>query len=107
MRKSLAQVAKASSNRHHALYVVGEHIERHLSCHLRQPFREKVRCSHPALDGAERMFRCRTTHCHFLWMVIEARLHSLKHGLVLPSGDQSLLASGAAMLDSATLTGVG
>src|SRR6476646_1069409 len=96
-----------ADDRHRALYVVGEHIERHLSCHLRQPFREKVRCSHPALDGAERMFRCRTTHCHFLWMVIEARLHSLKHGLVFPSGDQSLLASGAAMLDSATLTGVG
>jgi hypothetical protein len=36
-------------------------------------------------------------------MVIEARLHSLKHGLVFPSGDQSLLAGGAAMLDSANL----
>jgi hexosaminidase len=47
-----------ADDRHHALHVVGEHIERHLGCHLRQPFREKVRCSHPALDGAERMFRC-------------------------------------------------
>ena len=59
------------------------HIERHLGCHFRQPFREKVRCSHPALDGAERMFRCLTTYRHFFRMLIEACLHSFEHGLVL------------------------
>ena len=53
------------------------------------------------------MFRCLATHCHFFWMLIETGLHSLEHGLVLPPGDQSFLAGGAAMLDSATLTGVG
>src|ERR1700736_3504881 len=72
-----------------------------------QPFREKARCSHPAFDGAEGMFRCLTTHCLFFRMLIETCLHSLEHGLVLPSGDQSFLAGGAAMLDCATLTGVG
>ena len=89
------------------LHVVGEHIERHLGCYSRKPFHEKVRCSHPALDSAERMFCRLTTHCHLFWMMIETCLHSLKHGFVLPSGDQSFLAGGAATLDSATLTGVG
>ena len=39
--------------------------------------------------------------------MIETCLHNLKHGFVLPSGDQSFLAGGAATLDSATLIGVG
>ena len=60
-----------ADDRHHALHVVGEHIERHLGGHLRQPLREKVRCTHPALDGAERMLRCLTTQGHLFRMVVE------------------------------------
>ena len=50
---------------------------------------------------------CLTSHCHFFRMAIETCLHSLEHGLVLPSGDPSFVAAGAATLDRATLTGVG
>src|SRR6476661_10679012 len=78
-----------ADDRHHALHVVGEHIERHLGCYSRKPFHEKVRCSHPALDSAERMFCRLTTHCHLFWMMIETCLHSLKHGFVLPSASAS------------------
>src|SRR5262249_12529740 len=66
-----------------------------------------VRCSHPTLDGAEGMLRCLTTHCHFFRVLVETCLYSLEHGLVLPSGDPSFLAGGAAMLDGAALARVG
>src|SRR6202035_6114754 len=94
----LGSTAKTSINLTTPMIAItrGEHIERHLGCYSRKPFHEKVRCSHPALDSAERMFCRLTTHCHFFWMMIETCLHSLKHGFVLPSGDQSFLAGGAA-----------
>src|SRR6266481_4187848 len=84
------QQAGHADDRHHALHVVGEHIERHLGCHIREASCEKVCCTHPALDGAEGMFHCRTTHCHFFRMVIETGLHRLQHGLMLPSCDAPL-----------------
>src|ERR1700730_5674719 len=84
------QQPRHADDRHHALHVVGEHIERHLGCHFRQASHEKVCCTHPALDGAEGMLHCRTPRCHFFWMLIETRLHSLKHYLVFPTCDAPL-----------------
>jgi hypothetical protein len=43
------QQRSRADDRHHALHVAGEHIERHLSGHFGQPLRKKVRPSHPAL----------------------------------------------------------
>src|SRR5262249_12030144 len=50
------------------------------------------------------MVRCRTTHCHFFRMVIETCLHSLKHGLVFPTCDPTLLTCRALALERARLT---
>src|SRR5450759_5263750 len=44
---------------------------------------------------------------HLFRMFVEPALHRLKNVLVLPSGDPSLLAGGAAVLDGAVLAGVG
>src|SRR5450759_3340613 len=44
---------------------------------------------------------------HLLRMLVEPALHRLKNVLVLPSGDPSLLAGGATVLDGAALAGVG
>ena len=44
---------------------------------------------------------------HLLRMLVEPALHGLENVLMLPSGDPSLLAGGAAMLDGAALAGVG
>src|SRR5260370_9828939 len=40
-------------------------------------------------------------------MLVEPTLHRLENVLMLPSGDPSLLAGGAAVLDGAALAGVG
>src|SRR5450830_880600 len=44
---------------------------------------------------------------HLLRMLVEPALHRLKNVLMLPSGDPSFLASGAAVLDAATLAAFG
>jgi hypothetical protein len=44
---------------------------------------------------------------HGLRVLVEALLYGLQYMLMLPAGDPSLLANGAALFDSATLTGVG
>jgi hypothetical protein len=40
---------------HHAREIVGEHVQRHLSCYLRQRLHQKVRRPHPHLQRGERM----------------------------------------------------
>ena len=44
---------------------------------------------------------------HSVWVLIEALLYGLQHVLMLPARDPPLLASGAALFNSAALTGVG
>src|SRR5476649_1578777 len=44
---------------------------------------------------------------HLLRMLVEPALHRLENGLMFPSGDPSLLAGGATVLDGAALAGVG
>jgi hypothetical protein len=53
------------------------------------------------------MFGRLTTLAHGLRVLVEALLYRLQDMLMFPAGDPSLLASGAAVFDSATLTGVG
>jgi hypothetical protein len=40
---------------------------------------------------------------HLLWMLVEPTLHRLEDVLMLPPGDPSFLAGGAAMLDGTVL----
>src|SRR5665648_423246 len=44
---------------------------------------------------------------HLLRMLVEPTLHRLENALMFPSGDPSLLAGGATVLDGAALAGVG
>src|SRR6187455_222327 len=44
---------------------------------------------------------------HLLRMFVEPALHGFENVLMLPSGDPTLLAGGAAVLDGAALAGVG
>lgn len=44
---------------------------------------------------------------HLLRMFVEPALHGLENVLMFPSGDPSLLAAGASLLDGAALAGIG
>jgi hypothetical protein len=70
-----------------------------------EPIRQEVRRSHPGLHRAEGMLDGLAPLTHGMWVLIEPALHGLKHGLVLPAGDATLLACGAAALDRAGSTG--
>jgi hypothetical protein len=82
-------------------------VQRHLGGDLGQTFHKEVRRPHPHLQRAEGMFRRLATLAHGLGVLVETLLYGLQYMLVLPARDPSLLASGAAAFDSATLTGVG
>src|ERR1019366_6922722 len=58
-------------------------------------------------DGPERMLYGPPAHAHLVRVAVEPVLHRLENGLVLPSGDPSLLAGGAALLDGAAMAGMG
>jgi hypothetical protein len=62
---------------------------------------------HPHLQCTEGMFGRLATLAHGLRVLVEALLYGLQYMLMLPAGDPSLFASGAALFNSATLTGVG
>ena len=47
------------------------------------------------------MFDCLATLTHGLRVLVEALLYGLQYMLMLPAGDPSLLASGAAILERA------
>src|SRR4029077_5773476 len=66
-----------------------------------------VGCTHPGLDRAEGMLDRLAPLAHLLRMLVEPALHCLENVLLLPSGDPSFLAGGAAVLDGAALAGVG
>src|SRR5674476_496276 len=68
---------------------------------------QEVGCSHPGLDRAEGMLNRLAPLAHLFRMFVEPALHRLKNVFVLPSGDPSLLAGGAVMLDGAALPGIG
>jgi hypothetical protein len=77
-------------NRHHALHVIGEHVERHLGRDLGQRHRQEVRPAHPAFDGAEGMLGRLSAQPHGIGIFVEARLHRLEHRLMLPARDPPL-----------------
>ena len=82
-------------------------MQRHLAGYAWQSLHQEMGGSHPGLYRAEGMFDRLASLPHFLWMFIEPALHRLENVLMLPSGDQSFLGGGAAMLDGAVLAGVG
>src|SRR6516162_3064095 len=53
------------------------------------------------------MLGCLATLAHGVRVPVEALLYGLQHILILPARDSSLLASGAALFDSAAQTSVG
>jgi hypothetical protein len=87
--------------------IVGEHVQRHLGSDLGQTFHQEVGRPHPHLQCTEEMFGRLATLAHGLRVLVEAFLDGLQYMLMLPAGDPSLFASGAALFNSATLTGAG
>ena len=92
---------------HDARQIVGQDMQRHFGGDHWQRLHQEVGCAHPGLDRAERVLDRLAPLAHLLWMFVEPALHRLENMLMVPSGDQSFLAGGAAMLDGATLTGGG
>jgi hypothetical protein len=76
-------------------------------CHAWQGLHQEVCCVHPGLDRAEGMLDRLTPLAHLLRMLIEPALHRLTDVLVLPPGDPSLFAGGAAVFDGTALARVG
>src|SRR5262245_58001442 len=87
--------------------LIGEYVQRHLGGDLGQTLHQEVRRPHPHLQRGEGMFGRLATLAHGLRVLVEALLYGLQYLLMLPAGDPSLLASGAALFNSATLTDVG
>ena len=96
-----------SDDVHDAREIVGQHVQRHLGGDPWQRLHQEVRCAHPGLDRAEGMLNRLAPLAHLLRMLVEPALHRLENMLMLPSGDPSLLAGSAAVLDDAALAGVG
>lgn len=92
---------------HDAREVVGQHVQRHLGGNPWQRLHQEVRSSHPGFDRAEGVLDRLAPLAHLLRMLVEPALHRLENVLMLPSGNPSLLASGAAVLDDAALAGGG
>jgi hypothetical protein len=64
---------------HHAFEIVGQHVKAHLSAYAGQRSTEKVRSTHPELDGAKRMFHRSSAHSHALGFAIEPLLHGFEY----------------------------
>src|SRR5450759_4668935 len=92
---------------HDAREVAGQHVQRHLGGNPWQRLHQEVGCSHPGLDRSEGMLNRLAPFAHLFRMFVEPALHRLENVLMLPSGDPSFLASGAAVLDAAALAGFG
>ncbi len=90
-----------------AFEIAGQHVQRHFGADPFQRLHLEVRRAHPGLDGAERVLGRLAPPTHLLRMLVEPLLDGLENVLVLPAGDAALLARGAAMLDGASLAGVG
>ena len=82
-------------------------MQRHLGGDLWQRLHHEVGCAHPGLDGAEWVLDRLASQTHLLRMLVEPALHRLDNVLMLPSGDQPLLGSGAGILDGAVLACLG
>lgn len=66
-------------------------MQTHLGTDPRQGFHLEVRCTHPALDGAERMFNSRASHAHAVRLFIEARLGTIQNVRMHPATDTDLI----------------
>src|SRR5204863_5651907 len=78
-----------------------------LGSHPWQRLHQEMGSSHSGFDRVEGMLNCFASVAHLLRMLVEPVLHRLENVLMLPSGDASLLAGGAVMLDGAILAGIG
>jgi hypothetical protein len=92
---------------HHPLQIVGKHMEAHLRADPAQGLRQKMRRSHPRLDGPERMLDRLPPELHFFGCSIEPLLHGFEHALMFPSLDAPFLAGHAFGLERAILAGGG
>ena len=92
---------------HHAFHVVGQDVQRHLGADVLERFHLEVCRSHPRLYRPEGMLNRLAPLAHLHRMLVEPTLYRIENGLMLPSGDPSLLAGGAAVFDGTALADVG
>ena len=79
-------------------------MQRHLGGHLGQTLHQEVRRPHSHLQRAEGMFDCLATLAHSLRVFVEALLDGFQYMLMLPPGNASLRAGGAAFFEGTVAT---
>ena len=65
---------------------------------------QKMGCSHPGFESAERVLNRLASYSHAIWSVIQTSLHGLKNVFMFPSAHTSIGAWSAFCLDVALLT---
>jgi hypothetical protein len=60
-----------------------------------QPFHKEMRLPHPELQGSEGMLHRAAPYSHYIWLLVQPVLNSLKCRFVLPAFNAALLASSA------------
>ena len=71
-------------------------MQAHLGLHAWSGSREEVRGPHPGLQCPEHMLNCAAPLSHLAGAGIQATLHRLQYGLMLPASDSALLFRGRA-----------
>ena len=78
-------------------------MQAHLGAHPVERLGEEVSGAHPRLQRAERVLDRLATDPHHLGRLIQATLHRLKHGLMLPAAHSALWARCALLFQRTTL----
>ncbi len=83
--------------------IVGQHTQGHFGSDILEPLHQEVSCTHPHLDGPERVLDRLSALAHGLRVLIEPPLYRFQNLLVLPPGDHPVCALSAACLHRAGL----
>jgi hypothetical protein len=84
----------------HTREIVAEYIQRHFGRYIGQSLHQKVRRTHPHLQGGERMLDGFAAQTHGLWVLIEPRLRGLDDVFVFPAFDTALVGGCALILEN-------
>jgi hypothetical protein len=73
-----------AQNAHYPFHVVGQNVQGHFGPDVLECLHLEVSGSHPGLYRAEGMLDRLAAFAHLIRVSVEARLHNLKDGFVLP-----------------------
>ena len=80
---------------HDPAHVVGQAMQANFGTDMLSAFHQKVRRSHPELEGAKNMLYRAAPKSHCPRLFIQSRLHGVENLLMLPTPDASLWTGGA------------